>query len=198
MSVAAVSRAVVLLVRAAMPPSSRFISASGVVTSSRKKPSVRSASGSSSSHRICASRHVTRLRPASEKIEFSPRSGSSPHSDATADSSRREALGELGSMPASTFMPAPSRPSSITACPMSSRASRIIGPISREGSSTTALPDQCSSRVMAVEVFRPPEPANMMECVGPSVHGSTSSGALPPPPQVRRLRGSKATLAVGS
>ena len=60
-----------------------------------------------------------------------------------------------------------------------------MGPISREGSSTTAAPHQVSMVGMPTEVvLKPPGPPKTRAWVDPLRHGSISSGAVPPWPQV--------------
>ena len=73
-----------------------------------------------------------------------------------------------------------------------------MGPSSREGSSTTAAPVQVSRVGTATEVvLKPPDPAKTRAWVGPVRQGSTSSGAVPPWPQLRGSAGSKAPRAPG-
>src|SRR5262245_56209507 len=56
-----------------------------------------------------------------------------------------------------------------------------MGPISREGSSTTAVPRQVSMEGTPIEVvLKPPGPLNTRAWVEPVRHESISSGAVPP------------------
>jgi len=74
-----------------------------------------------------------------------------------------------------------------------------IGPISRDGSSTTAAPVQVSIVGTPTEVvLKPPEPAMTIACVDPERQGSINSGAAPPCPQERWFDGSKGREATRS
>ena len=80
-----------------------------------------------------------------------------------------------------------------TLCPRRWRRNAVtIGPISREGSSTTTEPVQVSRVGMPMEVvLKPPEPARTRAWVDPMRQGSMSRGSLPPRAQLRRACGSK-------
>src|ERR1019366_5070233 len=108
-----------------------------------------------------------------------------PTTASTLDSARGEPV-SIQSRTLKAPAPASLGSSVTTRWPMRARALCTIGPISREGSSTTAAPVQVSIVGTPTEVvLKPPEPATTSAWVDPERQGSINSGAVPPCPQER-------------